>query len=269
MFNPEKFSPPKENIKSEESQASENVERSFERKESELLYDDLLFLNRESIGLRHVTGRERAEKEMKEGVNLGDAVAVGSFFNLIDQQEIEDAVRVTQEKGSSLKPDINKAISRGFLLGDFIRYGYIELPENLKNELTERFSSVLLEFFDESMIRDLSQQGNRLEQIETVDAVIDKIIKSDPHFLVGKFNGADMANKEWSYPMGKCHKQNVSPENIYSSFNIERSDFDDLPVDKNLPVRRKEGDEIFAYTYKVLLDKFSNKIRDLRLKKEK
>lgn len=255
MFNPEKFS-------SQEEVREEDTEKSPEKKEPKLTYDDFLYLSRESIGLRHVLGRDKAEEERTQGIEFGDAIAVSSFANLIRPDEMK-------EIKNSMKDRLPAALLENeSTLKGLIGKGFVATPESLRDGLITRFGEVVKDFIDDSLTRDLLNQQEGLKLGETVDSMIDKIVKSETHFLIGKFNGANAAQAESGYPVGKCGSQNVSPENIYDFFTIERTDFNNLALDKDSPIERKKGDEVFSYTSQALYDKFLDKIHELREKRK-
>lgn len=253
MFNPENFPLPE--LEKEKSELS--------KEKPELSYGDCLYLSRESIGLRHVSGQDKAKEEKTQGIEYGDAIAAGSFANLIsskEMKEIRDAIKIKED---ILPPtDLFDNVLR--LL---IQKGSIGLPEELKNELTTRFGGVIKNFIESSFIFDL--MGAKKSGEDTAGSIIDKIIGSETYFLFGRFNGADRAEAEEGYPIGKCGTQRVPPENIYNSFTIERADFDNLTLNKDLPADGDMEGKIFSHASQALYDKFLNETHKLQENKEK
>lgn len=176
-----------------------------------LNFDDLIWINQQSWGLRHVSDRQQAIGEYQRGVVNGDALALAAITNLITADDyIKDV------------PDEFRPILKHLPLNILSNY----LDESKKPVISARYDKSVRQFLGDSLgigINQLAGKDNR------VGAMLEKVVNQGSTFLVGEFQGSEMSYDESAYyGLGKCGKQSVAPEKILRIIMPENNDVAEL-----------------------------------------
>ena len=199
-----------------------------------LTFEDLCQICEQSLGLRHVSSRQVAEAQEKQGF-YGDGLAIASVAKLIAEEELT-------EPRLRLLP---------------LRRIAGLLSEESKKVLIGRFSQKLKEFFYESVGIDLGKIAGPKDNWANIQSKLE----NGPSFMVARFQNADSGYDEHNYyGIGKAGKQRVKPEQIKFMFGVESSD---------LPPNFAQAEEIFTterfkslgrHISERLFEKFSEKL---------
>ncbi len=159
--------------------------------------DDLLFLERREIGLRHVTGEKRAKDEFFDREDFkGDALAISTLRHLIkyitkfnDEESLHWSEHYRRKNLNCLIED-NRI-------------------DDLKiSELIDSYESRLLSFISRSLEWDLSGQLNPTDSISDRIRAALKSLEKNTFFIIGNFSGAKWGKDKSNYHgIGKVGKK--------------------------------------------------------------
>ena len=165
-----------------------------------LNFDDLCYISKELLALRHVSSRSKAQQDKENGF-YGDALATASISNLLDDSEVRDSrfKQLPIHKISKL------------------------LSEETKERLLKRFKKAVQDFILNSIGIDV---GINIDTDDDNPLVIQKELIQGPTFLlVDNFYGSDGGyDTETFGGLGKCGKKRVKPEQVTAVIGIESED---------------------------------------------
>lgn len=197
--------------------------------------EDLIYISKASLGLRHVSSKERASKELTEGVQSGDFLAVSSVGGLLE----------------------GPVPNSPFLLSQLpFSMGLAYLDESQKASLIQRFEGAIKDFMSYSLGMDIAAAA--YGEDPKVSEALGKIAISQPSFLIARVQGADMSYDQDSYHgLGKTGKRVVDASDIKGVFGVEASDVNTILPELN---NHREGEPQFEFAKaqltSVLLGKF-------------
>ncbi|MFA6421864.1 MAG: hypothetical protein WCV92_00440 [Candidatus Buchananbacteria bacterium] len=183
----------------------------------ELEFDDLLFIHENSLGLRHLTTKEQADREASEGIEAGDAVAIANIYNLLRE---EDEKIIIKNHPALIK----RASSIGYTVSEALSHIQKEedIDPEVKRHLIEDFSDSIIKFFLESMGWDIRSLGDGDSQ--TAGQIIDKLIETGSTFLIIRSDHESPYDEKVYYGLGKYGKADIEPDDIIYKINLDKED---------------------------------------------
>lgn len=165
-----------------------------------LTWDEFVFLSDQSWGLRHVTSQERAERELREGIDSGDAVSLAAPLNFIPPEALE-AIGIDKVKYLPVATVVQV------------------VPDEYKEQIVSNFEQAVRLFLEESAGLDIVRLAT--EETATKE-VIARLTTTNFAFLMAKFQGADTPYDVKAYfGLGKCGKRTVSAEDMVSLIRLD------------------------------------------------
>ncbi len=216
--------------------------------EDRISFNDLLFIIHKSLGLRHVSSKEVAEHEIKNGTK-GDALAISGAFKLLSDKNKE---RLTENEiykiGQKFKVSINS------LLKEYPQL----LDKEAQDQLLQTFSEKVKEFISVSFNLDINEENSYLK----LNEIIKILIKKAPSFLIVTSNEKGGYDENKYHGLGKFGINSI--ESFLTNIYLDTEDFSDL----NLPLDSTMDDKLFQHlcdfmTHKIFI-KFSKAIKEMR-----
>jgi hypothetical protein len=241
----------RENIKSIPIGANDN-ERKIGLGEDDFSFEDILWLSKASLGLRHLSLKSQAEAEAEKGVKQGDALSLSSMGYLVKDFDL-----------SQLDP-----LARQYMKGDptTLPIQVWHLSEEQKKKLTEKYNSGIKEFIAGSVEMDMNKNSN----IDSTNGeIVRKVVDKSLGFIFGVFRGANYAFDQESYrQLGKCGKQDVPKENIRGLITLERNDLNEDVFSVEGQLSQESFDYLNSELSKAIFKKVVTGIKNLRVAEE-
>lgn len=173
--------------------------------------DDLLFLQERGMALRHVSTKERMERESRNGVQRGDAVSLAFPEKFLTDEDLPHAYKANM-KGvcrtfSSLTEDQNLPVVPLSMI-----------PKEALPAVELRFSDAIRKFIKTSIKWDAPMA---LESATSISEMVQMLEAACGGFLLGAFQHAEHPDDFRNYPLGKCGVQYVAADKMVGSFSLE------------------------------------------------
>lgn len=181
-------------------------------------WQELIFIVNQKWGLRHVNNIDAAKKEMKNGIEYGDAVSLSYPNNFFP-------------------PDISKyqnfdKLKKLYKL-ETLSFNVLapSIPEEYKENVLISFEKAVKNFIKSSIALDINSTPSLLN-LKT-ETILNILTSTRLAFVLAKFQGADNPyDFSAYYNLGKCGKQKVSPEKIVALVSLQDSK-DKIIIDLN------------------------------------
>jgi hypothetical protein len=182
-----------------------NFSPPVEKKEvsNNISWQQLIYLVSQKWGLRHTVDVNAAKKEIKEGIENGDAVSLSHPNNFIPSS-------------ISKYPEVEKLKNLSFnTLAPFI-------PEECKQDIISGFEQATQRFIKESIGLDINSLPLVLEA--STQQILDTLMANRLAFVIAQFKNADHPyDFDNYYQLGKCGKQQVPLEKMIALINLENN----------------------------------------------
>lgn len=209
---------------------SESAQQKEVKNPQQLGLRDLMFLRKNSLGLRHVSDMSTAMKENENGIKGGDALAIGTLKNFMPE-------------------------------GPFVALEHMSQKEQA--EVITKYEAALRNFVWSSVGIDMNTV---YAESDTETSLVKKFLEvGKGAFLLAKFQGASNGyDQEQYYGFGKAGEQDVPRDEIKGAVSIKEADVDFSSLKNELV-----GEEAWNKAREILGNAFYGKLVDqIRLLQE-
>lgn len=174
-----------------------------EKPKTDLLWEDLLFLEEQSICLRHVATHSRAAEEMKSGILLGDALALGNLRNIIPKEYYQGKQQFSMHEYYKMPVSLK-------------HFTQFESPltQEQQNVILESIKSVIQRFIKDSLLHTVHEyyQTNEENTPITLDSLSGLLY--DTFLLIRRDDSVGGYDTEQYYGVGKIGSKSIPSSQI-------------------------------------------------------
>lgn len=216
-FDPERHTPKDEELGSE----PESIEQ------RRLQWDDLLFFEVQTLGLRHIPHKEEADTEMREGFE-GDVLALGNGRSLIPEEMVPDHIRQVAEK-------YKKTLTLASL--DSV------LSKEQKGEIASRLQSAVSAFIKANL--ELDSAGLSVTEQDQAK----KLMEDGHSYLLITGSGEHPYDISEYYGLGKAGRKEYSPDDV---LGVVRAD-EILQMLEDTEEQKRDEEKLIDITVRLIL----------------